>query len=776
MKKTLFAILIFCASLSAQTVTGNSLNINGNGNVSGLMSAGTFYSGTLWLGGIRPYFRISNDGFLGTTSFYQNWNAPDGWKLWYSDSGYTMWLDNLYLRGNLYAKEMIIDQLKAINGDMIVSSSGMVDSINFHLPPKPYFTTVDPSGQKVSPFWSGDIIMCQRVNMSGATFDSNGDVDSASAFLIKRLIFKVDSVKALRVYYSTLAGAPKNVAYLQKGDVFVRIGNTSLSSGRTGSIGLYVNQLHSPYLQVVDSVNSWGAFKDQGNIKLQLGKLDSLSTAIGKLSGYGIYSNRFYFIKDSNNYFTYDGSKFNMRISGVNVDSITGNIDSAFTLIAQNDSLISLKASKTTADSLGVRLSSDEGDISVNADAISLEVTRRLADSSSIHSALTINANNISSEVTDRTSADNTLQSQITQNASDITLRVSKTSFTGDTLMSYINLDPSSIKLSASKIQIDGTTTFSSGYDPSTKIPSGGAADDINNNLTTINGGKITTGSITLSQLNFTPVETSDIIASINSSSEGITINGSKITINGSTTFASGYDPSTKTTSSDVTTIIGNTVNTGYVNALNITALGTVTTGKLQSPDWGSGAGMLVDLGAENIWIGGYNNPKFHVISDGTLYATGAHITGDVTANNLVSGISISSPAINGGSIIGSTFTIAPSMNYAGISINNGAISFTNFVSGQSTFLTTYDGSAVSCSGNFTIAGNYYVGSNPLNFSNLAGAITTSQTNLSTTTAPSASGGTPVNNMVGSNTYLLSTPTTWIQIKVGSTTYKVPAY
>ena len=43
----------------------------------------------------------------------------------------------------------------------------------------------------------------------------------------------------------------------------------------------------------------------------------------------------------------------------------------------------------------------------------------------------------------------------------------------------------------------DGTSTF----DPSTKISTGGAATDINTSITTINGGKITTGSISLDLL-----------------------------------------------------------------------------------------------------------------------------------------------------------------------------------------------------------------------------------------------------------------------------------
>jgi len=63
---------------------------------------------------------------------------------------------------------------------------------------------------------------------------------------------------------------------------------------------------------------------------------------------------------------------------------------------------------------------------------------------------------------------------------------------------------------------------------------------------TTIDGGNITANTITTTQLNFTPATSTDIIATINASSEGIAITGDRISITGSTDFASGYDPTDK--------------------------------------------------------------------------------------------------------------------------------------------------------------------------------------------------------------------------------------
>lgn len=120
--------------------------------------------------------------------------------------------------------------------------------------------------------------------------------------------------------------------------------------------------------------------------------------------------------------------------------------------------------------------------------------------------------------------------------------------------------------------------------------------------LTKIDGGKIYTGSVITSALAFTPLisagGTGAIVATINASSEGIRISGSRITIDGNVNFTSGYDPSTKITAggaaadinANATTISGGKITTGSITAdkLNVSTLsaitanlGTVTAGTL---------------------------------------------------------------------------------------------------------------------------------------------------------------------------------------------------
>jgi hypothetical protein len=67
----------------------------------------------------------------------------------------------------------------------------------------------------------------------------------------------------------------------------------------------------------------------------------------------------------------------------------------------------------------------------------------------------------------------------------------------------------------------------------------------------TITAGNIAASTITTSQLNFTPLYSSSgtgsVIATINASAEGLKIDADNISISGSTTFDSGYDPTSKT-------------------------------------------------------------------------------------------------------------------------------------------------------------------------------------------------------------------------------------
>ncbi len=88
------------------------------------------------------------------------------------------------------------------------------------------------------------------------------------------------------------------------------------------------------------------------------------------------------------------------------------------------------------------------------------------------------------------------------------------------------------VSVAANKILVDGVVYLSNWRHSS--------------DLTKIDGGDIYANSITTTQLNFTPVQSTDVIAKINASAEGITIDADNLSINAATTFSAGYDPTSK--------------------------------------------------------------------------------------------------------------------------------------------------------------------------------------------------------------------------------------
>jgi len=182
-----------------------------------------------------------------------------------------------------------------------------------------------------------------------------------------------------------------------------------------------------------------------------------------------------------------------------------------------------------------------------------------------------------------------------------------------------------------------------------------GAAADVNANVTTISGGKITANTITVTQLNFTPVKSTDVIARINASAEGIKIDADNIYISGLTTFQAGYNPTGKIAAGGAAADVNayaTTINGGKITTYSIAAdkinvdslsaikaiLGTVHAGTIYGTRVRVGGGedediyfedsevRLYDAGGRtlNISKSGYTTLQFALgASASALYATG---------------------------------------------------------------------------------------------------------------------------------------------------------
>ena len=206
-------------------------------------------------------------------------------------------------------------------------------------------------------------------------------------------------------------------------------------------------------------------------------------------------------------------------------------------------------------------------------------------------------------------------------------------------VIARINASAEGIRIDADNIYISGSTTFQAGYNPTGKIAAGGAAADVNAYTTTISGGKITTNTITVTQLNFVPVKSTDVIARINTSAEGIRIDADNIYISGSTTFQAGYNPTGKIAAggaaADVnaytTTISGGkiTTNTITANKINVSSLaaiqailGTVHAGLIYGTRIQVGGGTNEDIYFEDSGVRMYDagNRTINMYKSGYKY------------------------------------------------------------------------------------------------------------------------------------------------------------
>jgi hypothetical protein len=388
---------------------------------------------------------IFDKGELGSQTFTRGWQLGKGWKLYNDSSDYTLELDNLTLRGTLSVWELIINQIRATNGNLLVASVAKVSGSSGS-----YFDCEDVTGHGIAPFFVNDIIMCQVVNLSGATFNGDGDVDN-NQYLVKRLIYRVSGVAGLRVTYTALAGTPANKGIPKKGDTFVRIGNTDLATNPTrgGTIGLYTDEVYSPFIRICDQVDSWADWKSIASVKTQLGRLGGLTDADfpEMKDEYGLYSKGGIYLK-------------NGKIA-----------------LADSGYIRSGQTAYHTGTGFWLGKTGGVGKFSVGNPAGNFLVW----DGTQLYVNGNVTLSN-SIPITNVTGLNDTIvnhRSAITLNAGNINLKVSRSTLL-DSVVAYINLSPTTIDISASKVNVYGIFKAFNG----------------SNDSTVIDGNKLKTGTV----------------------------------------------------------------------------------------------------------------------------------------------------------------------------------------------------------------------------------------------------------------------------------------
>jgi hypothetical protein len=219
-----------------------------------------------------PNYKLE-DKLHSVDAFTPGWTGS-GLRLQRDSGEWELELDNLYIRGALFASELIINQISALNGSDILSPGrGKVESIEHAVPDEEEIVISDPQGGSFASFAVNDIVLIQQ-------FRPN---DSA---VVKRIVRQVLTVTGDAIALTTTAGAPSDVGVIEVGDLIVAVGNTT-NTARQNSIFRTVVDANNPFTAVFTGVASWADWLSQGKTALRYGNLNGSYGYATDIIGFG---------------------------------------------------------------------------------------------------------------------------------------------------------------------------------------------------------------------------------------------------------------------------------------------------------------------------------------------------------------------------------------------------------------------------------------------------------------------------------------------------------
>jgi hypothetical protein len=276
--------------------------------------------------------------FESEAGFIAGFDAGEGFRLKRESGLWELELDDMYIRGALFASEFIVNQISAVNGSDILSPGrGKVEEISSN-----FYTVSDPQGGNFASFAVNDIVIVQQVQPN----DNE---------IVKRIVKQVIDVTDNVIELATLSGAPTDLGSIEIGDIIVAIGSTS-DTDRQANIFRTVTDSDSPYVRVNDGISSWAEWTGVNKLKVQYGKLDGLSSLSSNIEGYGLYAENTFLtgallvgdLDKAGNYLEYNGTDLNIVTDTFDLDASTLVIDSA-----TNSGKIALGATPPTAYNSG---------------------------------------------------------------------------------------------------------------------------------------------------------------------------------------------------------------------------------------------------------------------------------------------------------------------------------------------------------------------------------------------------------------------------------------
>ena len=400
----------------------------------------------------------------------------NGWQI---DSVGNVIFNNATIRGFMRVYEFIVNQIRATNGSVFITSTGKAGAVRDY--GSSYYRVSTDSGG-VHGFAKYDLIKAQRFTGTG-TYVS---------------CMRVDSVQNTEKYFATLISGVEPAP----GYEYVRLGNTT-NTTRMGSVYMTADDVGAPRIIIKAGVNSFGAFGSDSTTQCIIGNLGGITdpsfTGVDTVGGYGIYTRNGFFtgkvIASHGSLIKGDYIEANTltvdKIYGGAVDSIWA--DTLGARVASLGQAIQL-LTQVAYDSSGVGSLVALSEASITAASIAREniiassvTTEAGARTTAVNGAISTATAAIAVEAGNRTSADGVLQASIDLKArktytdsatnrldtSIASVRVTADSVrimaTKNGVIGYINVAPDSIKINAAHITIGSSTSYATGYDPLSK-------------------------------------------------------------------------------------------------------------------------------------------------------------------------------------------------------------------------------------------------------------------------------------------------------------------
>lgn len=204
------------------------------------------------------YIAVGANKSIRTDSFVSGF-AGGGWQIDQNISapGTNAEFDNLTIRGRMRVYELIIQQIRATNGSIFVSSASKAKTVTLVSGDTYTITSEDYHG-----FLLNDMIRAQKFTTAGG----GGS--------IIRCDMRVTGVTDLYTY----TAVRENASDIPKvGYDFVRIGNTS-DATRRGALYLSSDDSNAPFIDVVNGVDSWAAWTSTAKTKVRIGKITGVTS------------------------------------------------------------------------------------------------------------------------------------------------------------------------------------------------------------------------------------------------------------------------------------------------------------------------------------------------------------------------------------------------------------------------------------------------------------------------------------------------------------------